>query len=363
MTDYTAAFDESGGLEPLVKWGGIFIPGRFPITLAAYVIMKNDALPEFNDRWLKLRREIQSALKTEDLPPIHLRLMYGITQPPEHHKKRNPYLDASFEQIQRWIHTSLQIARFFSRRTRVLGIFHSYKIREEHLSSINAYFGDPKMVAELLFLKEHSKGKKRREMARKYLNKAWSPLLPLVTDNFLSVNETMRYIGGKSVAIKVDRFADSHGVDAVEVLRAIQKVSELEFIESIERVDEDTSNLNQLADLIAFVRFREMMQKHGFIEPDDVLRRLFNHSKFEKFILPKQDALVYKRHPQSRLISQPIHYAVARRMIEEADEEFAETHMVTVDAFSQRIRAIKGQASGISILKDSAVCSHLVGAL
>lgn len=113
MTDYVAAFDDSGGIEPLVKWGGEFVPGDHPITVLAFALVRSDLLPAFDEDWLELRHDIKIALGSEQLPPIHLRLMYGRTLPRKYRGKRNPYLDADFQQVQEWLERALKIARKF----------------------------------------------------------------------------------------------------------------------------------------------------------------------------------------------------------------------------------------------------------
>ena len=361
MTDYVAAFDDSGGIEPLVKWGGEFVPGDHPITVLAFALVRSDLLPAFDEDWLGLRHDIKTALGSEQPPPIHLRLMYGRTLPKKYRGQRNPYLDADFEQVQEWLERALKIARKLSFERRGLAYYSGFRSREDYKPGINSYFNDPKFAAEMKFLEEHSYGA-RKGMALRYLKKAWSPLLYLLVDYLPLLNEMMSYIGNKTVSLKIDPFPDAQGVDELEVFDAIYRINQLTQITEIERVEDgDNVQIAQLADLFAFIRFRAEMGKRGTIQPDLVLKRMFKRNQPRDFITADPLHRVRKRVGDFRTLTIPVHYAVARRVIEEADSEFADTHLVTVDEFKKRVKsALDTSSTGFSILKDPSVCEHLI---
>ncbi len=361
MTDYVAAFDDSGGIEPLVKWGGEFVPGDHPITVLAFALVRSDLLPAFDEDWLELRHDIKMALGSEQLPPIHLRLMYGRTLPKKYRGQRNPYLDADFQQVQEWLERALKIARKVSFERRGLAHYSGFRSREDYKPSINSYFADPYLIAEMKFLKENSYGA-RKNMALRYLKKAWRPLLHLLVDYLPLLNEMMSYIGNKTVSLKIDPFPDAQGVDELEVFDAINRVSQLTQITEIERVEDgDNVQIAQLADLFAFIRFRAEMGKRGAIQPDLVLKKMSERSRPKDFITADPLHLVRRRVGDFRTLTVPVHYAVARRVIEEADSEFADTYLVTVDEFKKRVKsALETSPTGLSILKDPSLCKHLI---
>lgn len=371
--DYVVALDDSGGVEPLVKWGGKFKPGDHPITVMAFLFIKSNHLAEFEDRWIELRKEIQTYLECPDLPPIHLRLMYGRSLPVKYRGKPNPYFvkKPPFEKLVEWLDKGMRILDTFSSRRRVLGTFTLSRSRISAYDSIGRYFAEPQFVAELQFLKENSKGK-REGMAQKYLNRMVSPLLPLMTEGILFIDEQMRLIGKKSAAVKIDRFAEAHGLDPRNVLNAIDQVSELKHISSIEVMsDSDEHQLSQAVDLVGYLNFRKLMGRDGHIDPDPVATALLNNRLTKHLPSPNLQREVQKRcskvtpfAPNSHYaITVPIHYAVARGAVEAVDPDFAREYLVEVSEIKERAKELMKRTrvvAGLSMLKDPSVCAHLL---
>ena len=368
-TDYVAAIDDSGGVEPLVKWGGKFVEGDHKLTVLAIIFIKTNHLPEFEERWIRLRQEIQNYLGCSELPPVHLRLMYGRTLPKSYRGKPNPYVQyrAPFQKIVDWATKGVRIVAQFNARRQVLGTFIMLKPRQLAYEPLGRYFDEPQFKAEMQFLKEHSVGV-RKNMALRYLNRMASPLLPLLTDGILTLDEQMRLVGRKTVALKIDPFAEAHGLDVRSVLSAVNQVSELKQITSIEvMADSDNYPLSQAADLIGFANFRFHMSRLGYMAKDPFIGAILRNLSPKHLPTPNLNQEVKKRYnkhyPNAQYATTvPIHYAVARGAIEAVDSQFAERYLVTVEELKERAKEFVKyrRAEGLSILRDPTVCKHLV---
>lgn len=363
MTDYISAVDDSGGIEPLVKWGGTFVPGDHPITGITFALLRSDQLEIFNDQWSNLRQEIGTYLGTATPPPIHLRLMYGRKLPPVYRQRPNPYVGTPFVKICEWIDKALGILQTMSLRPRTFTAFNLSMSREQAARSILTYFGEPALVAEMQYLKEESV-QHRHGMAKRYLNKLASPLLPLFTNSVLFLDVMMQLLGNKTVSLHVDRFSDSHSLDALEVIDAVNRVSDLQHIRSIQiTADGDDVPLAQAADLLGFINFRFDMAIAKHIQPDLALIDIVRKREPKKFITANIGHVVSRRYPRTESITRPIQYAVARKVIESVDGNFAQTHLISVLEMRERIWELMNlneSYPGVSILRDASVCAHLI---
>ncbi len=328
MPDYVATIDDSGGIEPLVKWGGIYVPGDHPIACITALLLHTNALDEFDTMWTGLRSKIQEYLQCEELPAIHMRLMYGKNKPQKYRGKLNPYADCDFEKIKEWITEGAKIITHFQNQPQVLHWSTTYELRENLGEGVLRYFSEPQLVAELDFLAKHGKRSAKRSFAQRYLKKMASPLLPLLTRKIIQIDEIMRQLRNKQVLLQVDPFADASGLDAGEILEAINKVFELKHIVGIEvTADSDNVNLAQAADLIGFTSFRKAMIQHNFIKPDAILFEVCNLStKGPQFVKANYEHITNRRLQQTAGLGVSIHYAVARAAVEEIDPDFTNTH-------------------------------------
>ena len=352
--DYIATIDDSGGIEPLVKWGGTYVPGDHPIACITALLLRVDALDEFNEKWISLREQIQGHVQCAELPAIHMRLMYGRSKPRRYRGRPNPYVDCDFEKIKEWIAEGAKIITHFQSQPQVLHWSTTYELREHLSEGVAKYFSDPQLVAELDFLARHGKRSARRSFAQRYLKKMANPLLPLLTRKIIQIDEIMRQLRDKRVLLQVDPFADASGLDAGEILEAINRVFELRHIAGIEVMeDSDDVNLAQAADLIGYASFRQAMAQYSFIKPDNVLSEACNISaKAPPFVGANYEHIANRRLQQITGLGTSIHYAVARAAVEEMDPDFANTHMLTVAEFYEQAEAVLPSHNGYSILKE-----------
>jgi hypothetical protein len=349
VSDYVAAFDDSGGVESLANWSGAPIPGNHPLTTLSCVYIKRDVLPSFEADWNGLRGDIQKALNCPYPPPIHMRLMWGKDIARRSHRKLpNPYAQASFGQIKLWVRRAWEILSDVNQTPRNLA-WHSANLnREIESAAQRRYFEHPEHLKEMLFLRRRSRG-----MYRKYHNMITSPLLVLLTQSLIYLNEQMMAAGNMDVACLVDPFGDSHGVDEAEVLETARSISRLQRITSIDRVeDSDLHPLCQAADLIGFTKFRLSMIEQGFMAKDIHLDEVLSGLNFKPFTSANVVHRIGRRYPNSMATALCIHFAVARNRIVECDPDFAERHIVDVDEFYRRAHQMPKGSAGVLILKD-----------
>ena len=358
VADYIAAIDDSGGIEPLVKSNGDFVEGYNQITGLTAVFVRADRLEEFNSRWNGLRERIQKELGCDAPPAIHMRLMWGKDLKKMHRRKPNPYVDATFDQIKGWIGAALEIIFDMNRDPRALNYYPLSAVRSEAAERLTRYFSDPFHRAEMEFIKAHSRGSYKK-MYQHYHNRLASPLLPLLTTLLRMLNEAMLTVR-RTIAIDIDQFGDSHGIDAVEVYKVISSVSELQQIASVRRVtDADETPLSQAADVISYLNFRAQSISKGFTKWDADLAELVNPytDRLRAFTSANLKHRITRRE-NAAVKDYCIHYALARKQIVNDHPKFAEAHLVSVEEFLKRaIEASREPRSGgISVLKDWTVC-------
>ena len=353
MADYIATIDDSGGIEPLVKWGGIYVPGDHPITCITSLLIRADLTDSFAQQWLELRQNIQRDLGCSYLPPIHMRLMYGRHKPPKYRGKPNPYLGCDFEKVVEWLTRGVQIIESFRREPRGLYWNTIWETREASAQRILDYFSDPNLVKELDFLKAHGKRSARRSFAERYLKKMSSPLLPLLSRQILQLDEFMRQLKEKTVELRLDPFAEASGMDAIEILGAVKRVIALPRISQISVMqDTDEVQLAQAVDLVGYVAFRTIMADQNYIERDLALQKIMQDNAIpRKFVAANVTHIVNRRLDKNPALGTSIHYAVARAAVEKIDSDFAQEHLLTVEEFYSSIAKSDRYKKGHSILK------------
>jgi hypothetical protein len=358
---FTVALDDSGGIEPLVKWDGTLIPGDHPITVLMAVMLDNRRKDYLEENWTKLRVKIQRELSLSYLPPIHMRLMWGRNLPK--YIKRdllNPYSKTTFEQIKEWVAEALSIIQALN-QSRALACFYSSINREQIvLNKLQPYFSDPRFVAELKFIRAHSRARFSK-MYRVYHNRIASPLLDPLSRVLPLVNETMRIKGSESTEVLIDSFGDSHGIDSKVVVGIIKERFGLSYLTNIERVFADNSVLCQVADVLGFYLFRRELGNMGHIQFDNNLFSLTPKNIMTKRLLDlDMEKLVRQRYPEYNALTLSIHYAIARNALAGVNSEFASKYLVSVDEFYERAKEVHlNRDIGVSILIDPSVVSRL----
>ena len=366
MGEYVVAFDDAGGIEPLVRWDGTFIEGDHPVTTLTWVMLSRKDLRAFEERWTHLRAKIQRELGCHELPPIHMRLMYGRTLPRKYRGRRNPYLDASFEQILGWVEDAYRVVWTFGRRSRKLELGTVQNTRLQMAQPLQAYLRDPALRAELLFMEEQCRIVGKKRLAERYLKRVGSPLLALFREALIMVIEVLKEYRAHNVDLLIDSFHDSHGIDADDVVQGIQALEGLDGISSVQRVDADDIPLVQASDVMGWFAFRKRLFELRGSPPDPLLQGIAEKYPFGGLTNAEMDKIKRRVGRNYSLVAPPaqgVFYLVAKRVVEMEYPAFAEEHMVTVEELMKRIAEIQAAgtpANGIPILRDASVCGHLI---
>lgn len=356
--DYVVAIDDSGGIEPLVKWDGSLVLGDHPITIMAIAVLKRKRLEEFNAEWNGLRLEIQSELGCDMLPPIHMRIMWGKSLKKAYRGALNPYYGSDFEQIKQWYTKALRIIYRFNRDKLGISFWTMSGIRAIDAVRHTTYFESSKFLAEMKFLRNASQGRYKKMYAH-YHKKITSPLLPMLTDSMLYLNQLMIIKGRRTLELLVDPFADSHGVDAVEVYEAINKLVGLSQIAKVERIaNADELPVCQAADVIGYSVFRRTMIDKGYIASDPHMFDIFNRFPFKDATKTNLTFRLQGKRIRQNSLSMTILYALARQQIVEDNPEFADEHMISVETFLERVQQLQREDMGVSVLIDANVANN-----
>ena len=291
--------------------------------------------------------------------------MYGRKLPPQYRGELNPYLKAqSFEQICGWIEDAYRLLWTFGRRSYALTWMSIHKTRETSAQSLLKYLRDPQLYAELRFMKERGKGSKRtRNMADRYLKRIASPLLPLMLEILLYLDDIIRELKGNHLDLLIDPFADPHGIGAEEVFYAMSNIEELKRIRLVKRIENaDEVAIVQAADLVGFINFRYRLYSYRGQNPDPILDSIWKKYKFWQPDFEKIKRSYQRKHENFIIPAQAIHYLVAKRVVEDTDPEFAEKFMIDSSELVRRVQDVRSDenTTGISILKDPSVCAHLI---
>ena len=170
---YITAFDDSGGIEPLIKPNLCFRKGDRPIVTVAAVSICVDHLNEFNDRWNELRGRIRDYLGVRDLPPIHGRLMYRKCLPVSlnNQKTKNPYSDergkplVPFTTTVSWLTEALAILNDFIKRKEPARLFWDSHNRAELVKRYLIYMRNDPYREEFEFIPESTRRHSVRDIS------------------------------------------------------------------------------------------------------------------------------------------------------------------------------------------------------
>lgn len=338
------AFDDSGGIESLCTWDGTPIAGDHPITVLTAFYVDEAALQDFDAAWDAMRADMQTALGIDAPPPIHLRLMWGKSLPRTYRGRPNPFLSASFEQIQAWVARAWAIVQEFVDR-RQAGWFHGVLDRADAGAAMARYYRDPAFRAEMAFLRRHD-----AKLYRGYHRLATSPLLRLYTQALFNGERLAAAVGrGTTLRVLVDSFHDAHGIDEEATVRTMLPIAGLRRFESVDRVhDADEHGVIQAADLIGYSRFRTELTSRGAIRRDDALEAILGEDRRGQSITKANlQHLVRRHHRDLGRSALVLNYALARAFVEAHDSSFADLALISVEEFAERVG---DNSIGVSVL-------------
>lgn len=345
MAEHIVAFDDSGGSDR-----------HFPAV--AGVTIRKDQYGLFCERWRELCSDIGRDLGVASAP-IHARLMYGRTLPPD----RNPYAESdgtpklAFKKTVEYLERAVELFGNFSSQDRVAAIVALTDKQEQLTENLDRYYRDPGHCAEMEFL--HRKNKRICQRYRQRLRNV--PLSLWV--RLVAMFEEFAYVTRLyPVNYILDSFQDSAGIDSDEFLACAREVVQLKHIGSIKVVSNpDHEPLLQFADLLAYITRRSREAREGSLKPDPEMQRL--SEKVESEVsggFPSEEikeiGARLRSNPDWNVRASALLFALARKELEDLDPDFTDRYLLPVEEFLNRalVQSRKGkEVAGYSILKGS----------
>lgn len=345
---FLTGIDDSGGHAALFDIHGNRLgdPKQPYVGVAAVTV--GDALTsDFKGKWNELRARIKSTLGTSAPPPVHLRWMWGNKRVEKH---KNPYVNATNAQIADWLSEAVNIMAQFQRYRYEFGILTEFYARSHMQDLLIPYYTDAASRMEREFLaSKHVPYRLYEDFHRATVY----PLLRTLPFLLWKLDHSIKTIGGSDTAVEVDGFTGIDGVEAPDVVRAIQELANLTRVVRMSVVPSySESPLVQAADLIAW-SFNRVLTRQAFDIDDPPFFRVFGP------ILGKARSLggtlirkVAQLPPKTSASTICIVYSLARLAAEKKDADFTEAALVDVDEFHRRAMSQRVESTGISVLSD-----------
>lgn len=354
------AFDDSGGIEPLLKQDRTVQPGQFPFAIIAAAGINTKYYPAFCDDWRALTAEIGQDLGLNGPAPIHARLMFGNNKPPKYRGNPNPYLSATHEQASSWF---LRAARIFGKYGQIqqggMGFMCTAdraSRAQQHATSLNV----PQALAEGEFLKLAVDRKHHKDFHRKYIAHVTAALIAPTFDTLQRIHRTLEHCSSTCEAW-FDSYTDSAGFDDAYIAGFIRQQLQLTTITSTKRVtDVDAEPLCQAADVLAYIEFRKQLflhrQKEGLNPPFEEMTQLASTAATTKGLCAADvNHWADKQNAKQAVQKQKTlaHYASAHYELSQYAPEFVAENLKTLAEFAALLDSPLAQTSQyLPILKD-----------
>jgi hypothetical protein len=357
---FTVYIDDSGTGGALWDWHGqaVDFSASLPIlTVAAVAVHDNIAVALEND-WRALRTDIARVLSLDELPPIHMRLMYGHELPRKHHGAQNPYLSAMPDQRLSWIESAIEIIDKYKGQNQLFA-FGQVVDKKQYFLSLNSYYESPNFLREYEFLRTLPLGVKP---LRAYHNVAANPHARMLSELLFFIQKGIKKQSDKKCSLIYDCNPASKGFDIMKALRIIQRSGHLTCISSLAEGNEVDFPLIQIADVCSYRFFRDHLFRYrkaaggsSKYKNDPIME-----SWAQKYPVPVMATPPLTRQDYVHVIT--IHYEIAKAAMETISphgKRIADTHLVSIQEFLDRchqtLRAARdgGDGSGIPILKNS----------
>jgi hypothetical protein len=310
--------------------GGILVPQVHEASLEA--------------EWNNLREKIAGELGLTELPPIHMRLMWGKCLPDEISAGvPNPFLLATREQIKGWVEDALELLDRF-RRSRGLLHFGFWDAKDQLASRYQGYFGSPLWAHEYATIAAADK-----EVLKAYHNAAANPLPEMLAHALFYLDQVVAQQRMRTAHVIYDRNPSAKGFEISEAMEAIQANGNLQTIKVLQAGGHMADVLLQAADIVAFRTNRRGLDKvRGTVDPifADWTRRF------------PMTGGTWIHNNNIAIDATVIRYDVARRAASDISDTIVDTLFVDTDEFRRRLREelrlfrLGRAVGGIAVLKQ-----------
>lgn len=347
--EYTYAFDDSGGIEPLLNKKREFVPGDHPFFLIAAIGLNNSLLDEFREEWQRLRADIQAHLKLDALPALHARLMFGDKKPPMYRGAPNPYLTASRDEVLGWYMRGIGIISRFLKIKGGGDVLISTYHRDEIGKWAEAVFQQDVAQAEAEYLKLADR-KRFPKLHQKYVAHVSAALTRPTLDIFICIQETMRQ-SGNNCAVILDSYNDSDGFNDSAAFGFLNENLRLSCISTVQTIaDSDQEPLLQAADLVAYGHFRTQLAHSRGLPLETWGKDVATLLKSPSLCALNIPLWIHRhiRKPEIGAVYLAARYAIAHHALSQYAPEFVQHALQTpTDFLSQlQVAQLSGTANG-----------------
>lgn len=348
--DFVTGIDDSGGHAALFELDGkrILSP-RQPLVGVAAVSVSRPLLASFEGAWNQLRARIQTELGLATPPPIHVRWMWGTLKADKH---KNPYLNATMEQVADWLSEAVSILVRFQGYRYEFGLLAEFYARSHMQDLLEPYYSGAISSVERDYLASRQVPK---DLYRIYHRATVYPLLRIIPYLFWQLDASIKNIGGKDTSVLIDAFTGTEGVEAPAVLRATQELAELSRVGNMAVVaNYADSVLVQAADVVAWSYNRVVTQglagnnDKPFLDvfgPILAAGRSLGGTRLHQRVVKPEG---------TNATTLCIVYSLARGAVAKKWPEFVEANFVDVDEFHERAKAaFNARGFGVPVLTES----------
>lgn len=323
---YKVYIDDSGTDGVLFKLDGTPCPNPQPYAVVGGILVPQVHEASMKNAWDDLRSTIASTLQLNELPPIHMRLMWGTSRPKNIRAGvPNPYLLATKEQIKGWVEDALSILDRF-RRSRGLLHFGFGDTKARLASNYADYFAGDLWRREYAAIAAAS-----TDVLEAFHNAAANPLPEMLAHSVFYLDQLVAQQTMRSACITYDRNPSAKGFGISAAMEAIKQRGILRTIRSLDVGDHMTDVLLQAADVVAYRMFRSGLEKVR-----EQVDEVFSDWR-QRFPMVGGG---WEHTDRVHLEASVVRYDVARRAAREVDANVVDTLFVDVDEFRRRAREV-----------------------
>jgi hypothetical protein len=252
----------------------ITFKGLLPITAAGSIIVRSSREDEIIRDLRFIRRKIRKNLKTDYLPDIHMRLMWGESLPIKDGQRPNPYLLATAQQRFSW---ARQVLHLLNKHNKMGNLF-VFTVSSQ-IEILQKYILDVLENPELQIERSLIARKFSSKSAYKYYSSIFNPLTGLILQLLIAGNQFAEEKLGR-MDVFYDTSGASKGFGLPEMYESARKFGYFRNIDKIEETDKNKHPLIQLADVVSFTANRTALGRYRNVRDplyyDEGINKLFN---------------------------------------------------------------------------------------
>ena len=349
---FVIAVDESGENAP------VFDPKRMdfrynidkPVAMLFLLGIRRAELEPLAHDWDLVRGKIKDELGLDSLPPIHMRLMWGKKLNEKAPRLgRNPYVDASQEQIYKWVKLLLEVWHKYGRRRGAFKVEVASIDVKGHGKNWAYFMGD---MSDWETLKQRI----GRKAFSGFTNALTNPYLHLLYDAIYGAASLFRT--SKHSTLILDESSHASGFDTTAMIQYLLQNGYLGSIDNVYMVNNGEITYEdciavQIADFYGYLKLKKELH-------DPVAQELLGHETPQAYMKrkasigppmpPPRDAsllfryeLGYRRavanNPNAKdYLLNPREYAEALMNVREENKLPIATHYIFVHPFKWKKR-------------------------